>query len=219
MYLPAHFAMDDKASILAILRDYPLATLVYQDQHEFQAEHLPCVYQPAAITANWGSLFCHAAIGNRLVELASAAGTEQGLPILAIFQGPSAYVTPSWYEDKVKTGEVVPTYNYAVVHVYGRLRLITDAQEFAAKLALLSDHFEQSREKAWRMDDAPAEFLQQIMQAIAGLDIQIERVVGKAKMSQNKTSFDRQTIADGLRAEGAAAVSEIMEQQLFAATT
>ncbi len=221
MYLPSHFNNTDRSSILELLRQFPLATVIYHDQGMLQAEHLPCLHTAdissdgAGEPTGWGRLFCHAAIGNRLSELALAAEPHQAFEVLLIFQGPSAYVRPAWYEAKARSGEVVPTYNYSVVQIRGLLRPVRDNKQFATMLAALSDQFEQARQTPWRMNDAPAPFLDELMTAITGFEIQITDLQAKAKMSQNKIAIDRQNIADGLRAEGQDAVAELVEQQLF----
>lgn len=210
MYLPEHFALDDTQQIQQLIGDYPLASLIYQDQGELQAEHLPGVFLPEPRDGK-ARLFFHAAAGNRLAQLASSANAS----VLAIFQGPSGYVTPGWYEEKAISGEVVPTYNFAVVQVHGRLTRIDDEQVFLERLSLLSDHFENQRPQPWRVSDAPPEFIRGLLQAIVGLELEIERVTAKFKLSQNKSLINQHNIAEGLSQTGSQALSALMTQRLF----
>lgn len=209
MYLPEHFAIHDATQIQQLLRDYPLACLVYQDQGVLQAEHLPCVMLPPQSDGKT-RLFFHAAAGNRLCHYASLAES----PVLAVFQGPAGYVTPAWYEEKASTGEVVPTYNYAVVQVRGNLSLIDDAQVFLERLSSLSDHFENQRAHPWRISDAPAPYIQQLLAAIVGIELEVEQIEAKFKLSQNKSVINQHNIAEGLRSTHPA-LSTMMEQGLF----
>ncbi len=210
MYLPEHFALDDTQQIQQLIGDYPLASLIYQDQGELQAEHLPGVFLPEPSDGK-ARLFFHAAAGNRLAQLASSANAR----VLAIFQGPSGYVTPGWYEEKASSGEVVPTYNFAVVQVHGRLTRIDDEQVFLERLSLLSDHFENQRPQPWRVSDAPPEFIRGLLQAIVGLELEIEQVTAKFKLSQNKSLINQHNIAEGLSQTGSQALSALMTQRLF----
>ena len=124
----------------------------------------------------------------------SAAGT----PVLAIFRGPQAYVSPSWYPSKAGTHKVVPTWNYAVVHAHGVLEAVDDAPWLRALVGRLTDHHEAPRPAPWSVDDAPADYVQQMLRAIVGIRIPIERLVGKWKVSQNRSQADRKGVAHGL---------------------
>jgi transcriptional regulator len=134
----------------------------------------------------------HVARGN---ELAKADGAE----VLVIFRGPDAYVSPNWYPSKHVTGREVPTWNYAVVHMHGRLRVIEDPIWLRALLERLTDRHETGQAAPWRVDDAPADHVEKLLGAIVGLEIAIERTEGKFKLSQNHPAANRAGVVDGLR--------------------
>ncbi|MBA4176905.1 MAG: transcriptional regulator [Leptothrix sp. (in: Bacteria)] len=201
MYLPAHFAQTDERALQALMASHPLATLVSVQGGEPTADHLPLEFDPATRT-----LRGHVARANPLWQLAA------GQPVLAVFNGPQAYVTPSWYPSKAATHKVVPTWNYAVVHAHGVLRAVEDAPWLHALVSGLTDHHEAEFARPWAVGDAPADFVQQLLRAIVGIEIPVQRLLGKWKISQNRSEPDRQGVATGL-AEGTAdarAMSELM---------
>ena len=124
------------------------------------------------------------------------------VPALAIFQGPSAYITPSWYPSKQETGKVVPTYNYVVVHAHGPLKTYEDPQLLLRNVRALTELHEAAFAHRWSVDDAPADFIQGQLKGIVGIEIPIARLEGKWKVSQNRVSADRQGVIDGLREAG-----------------
>jgi transcriptional regulator len=123
---------------------------------------------------------------------------------LVVFQGPQDYVTPSWYATKRETGKVVPTWNYATVHVWGRPRVMNDDSWLRRQIEDLAASREGSREAPWKVDDAPADFVAMQMRAIVGVEIPIGRIEGKWKMSQNRPEADRDGVIEGFRAMGEA---------------
>jgi transcriptional regulator len=186
MYLPRSFQETREHALQALLRDYPFATVVIAGAAGLAANHLPLELVD-------GRLHGHVARGN---ELAKADGAQ----VLAIFQGPDAYVSPNWYPSKHETGREVPTWNYAVVHVHGRLRVIEDKAWLRMLLERLTDRHEAGQEKPWHVDDAPADHVEKMLGAISGLDIAIERIEGKFKLSQNHPERNQAGVVDGLRA-------------------
>jgi transcriptional regulator len=120
---------------------------------------------------------------------------------LAVFQGPQQYVTPSWYHTKQESGKVVPTWNYAVVHAHGQLVIHDDPLWVRELLEKLTHSHESPRKKPWHMTDAPEEFVNAQMRAIVGIEILITRLEGKWKVSQNRTTPDREGVIRGLREE------------------
>jgi transcriptional regulator len=139
---------------------------------------------------------------------------DAGTPALAVVTGPEAYVSPSFYPSKAEHGRVVPTWNYSAVHLTGRLSVHTDADWLRAQVGLLTDAMEEGRPEPWQVDDAPATYVEQMLRAIVGLELAVERVEGKAKLSQNRSAADRQGVVAGLRATGRdrdAAVAQAME--------
>ncbi len=187
MYLPQHFAQQDPAALQALMRDHPLAALVSTGADGLTADHLPLEYDAASAT-----LRGHVARANPLWQHAD------GQPVLAIFRGPQAYITPSWYPGKAVHHKVVPTWNYAVVHAHGTLRAVDDAPWLHTLVARLTTHHEASRPTPWAVADAPDDYVQQMLRAIVGIEIPVARLVGKWKVSQNRPAADRDAVADGL---------------------
>jgi transcriptional regulator len=118
---------------------------------------------------------------------------------LAVFQGPQAYISPSWYHTKRETGKVVPTYNYIVVHAYGPMRIIEDRAWLLGLVERLTNRYEAGRAEPWKVTDAPADFVEQMLGAIVGIEIPLTRLRGKWKVSQNRPSADRDGVVTGLR--------------------
>jgi transcriptional regulator len=158
--------------------------------------------------APYGTLAGHLSRGNGQWRRADA-----GVPALAIFLGPEAYVSPSWSATKRQTGKVVPTWNYVAVHAYGELRFFEAAERLGALVTRLTEMHEAARTAPWAVADAPAEFIRSQLKGIVGFELPIARLEGKWKMSQNRPAEDRTGTIEGLRREGgpdAAAVAEIM---------
>ncbi|NMM38423.1 MAG: FMN-binding negative transcriptional regulator [Glaciimonas sp.] len=197
MYVPSHFAEDRLDVLHQLIHDYPLGTLVTLESGGLNANHIPFEIAPASAAAPHGTLRAHIARNNLLWRNASDA-----VEALVVFQGPQAYITPAWYEEKKVSGRVVPTYNYATVHAYGPLRVIDDAAWLHALLERLTHRHEAARPQPWQVSDAPPEFIEKTVPAIIGIEIPLSRVIGSWKASQNRSSVDRRTIADGLREIG-----------------
>jgi transcriptional regulator len=192
MYLPRHFEETDPAVIHALVRAHPFATwaLVGADG-ELQVNHLPLMLD-AERGAN-GTLVGHVARANPAWR--AAAGGRSVL----VFQGPETYITPSWYASKAEHGKVVPTWNYAVVHAHGVVRTIEDKPGLLALVSRLTDTHEAARAKPWQVGDAPADYVEQMLGAIVGIELEVQRWEGKWKVSQNRSAADRQGVAAGLR--------------------
>jgi transcriptional regulator len=128
-----------------------------------------------------------------------------GQPVLAVFRGPQAYITPSWYPSKASTHKVVPTWNYTVVHAHGTLRAVQDAPWVHELVSRLTGAHETGRAAPWAVSDAPDDYVQQMLRAIVGIEIPVARLVGKWKVSQNRSAADRAGVVAGLHALGAEA--------------
>ena len=189
MYLPAHFAQEDPALLHALMRDHPLATLVTLQGGEPMADHVPLSFD-----ADTQTLRGHVARANPLWRAAA------GQPVLAVFCGPQAYVSPSWYPSKASTHKVVPTWNYTVVHAHGRLRVVEEAPWLHALVSGLTQQHEAARPQPWAVSDAPPDYVQQMLGAIVGVEIGVDKLLGKWKISQNRSAADRQGVAVGLAA-------------------
>jgi transcriptional regulator len=195
MYLPKHFEQQDAAAMAQLLQLHPLATVAWQAGDGLTAEHLPLLWDRGAGNGAHGTLRGHVARANPVWR--EAAGAE----MLAVFQGPQAYVSPSWYPSKAETAKVVPTWNYAVVHLQGRLRITEDSAWLRALVERLTDTHEARRAQRWQVSDAPADYIEQMLRAIVGIEIEVTRLQGKWKVSQNRTASDRAGVAAGLGAQ------------------
>lgn len=191
MYNPKHFSETDHDALQAIMRSYPLATLVVAAADSMDANHLPLHFSQHGDTP--GRLSGHVARANPL-----CAQSMDGKEVLVIFHGPQAYISPGWYATKARTGMVVPTWNYVVVHAHGTLKLIDDAGWLRAHLASLTAEHEAGFASPWQLADAPTAFIDQLLQAVVGIEIEIKRLTGKCKASQNQTLENQLGVIQGL---------------------
>jgi transcriptional regulator len=194
MYNPSTFREDRIEVMHELIRAHPLALLVTHGGSGLAASPIPFLVYPDE-GAN-GTLRAHVARANPHWKELSAADEA-----LVVFQGEAGYVTPSWYATKAATHKVVPTWNYATVHAWGRPVVVDDAGWLARQLADLTRSQEQRRPRPWAVADAPADFIATQMKAIVGIEIPIARLEGKWKMSQNRDDADRAGVVAGLRAE------------------
>jgi transcriptional regulator len=192
MYVPEHFAEPRVEVLHELIRDRPLATLVTLGSTGLNANHLPLLLD--AEPAPFGTLRGHVARSN---PVWTDIATE--VDALAVFHGPDAYITPSWYATKVETGKVVPTWNYAVVHACGRLRVVEDPLWLRANLDALTRQHEASFAEPWQVSDAPVDFTERLMAAVVGIEILVTRLTGKWKVSQNQPQRNRIGVVQGLR--------------------
>jgi len=190
MYLPRHFEQADALALQGLIRDHPLATLVSTGADGLTADHVPLEFDPSP--GPHGTLRGHVARANPLWRHA------EGGQVLAVFHGPQAYVSPSWYPSKSDTHKVVPTWNYVVVHAHGALRAVDDAPWLRDLVGRLTDRHEAASAQPWAVGDAPADYLQQMLRAIVGIEIVLTRLVGKWKTSQNRSQADRLGVASAL---------------------
>lgn len=202
MYTPAQFKVEDAAEMHALMRAHPFAILVTHGADGLTATHLPTVLKVDAASP-LGRIECHLARPNPQWK-SFAADAEA----LMIFQGPEAYIRPGWYPSKAEHGKAVPTWNYAAVHVYGPLRVINDKAWLLAHVGELSDQQEAPYEARWSMADAPSSYLDVMARGIVGLTLEITRLEGKMKMSQNRDPGDRAGVVQGLDGRGEARDAE-----------
>ncbi|HVZ47409.1 MAG TPA: FMN-binding negative transcriptional regulator [Gemmatimonadaceae bacterium] len=195
MYTPPSFAEADLATLHAYVEAHPFATLVTATDGEPFATHLPLVLDRSR--GPFGALLGHLARANPHARQLLTGRAHRGL---AIFSGPDAYVTPGWYPTKAEHGRVVPTWNYVAVHAAGVVTPHDDPEFLRPHLEALTARHERDRGGSWRVTDAPEEFLAQQMRAIVGIEIAIERLDGKWKMSQNRSDADIRGVIDGLSA-------------------
>ena len=205
MYVPPLFKQDDIDVLHDAIRHAGLATLVTLTQDGLIASHVPMLLD--AEPAPYGTLLGHLARPNP-----QARGPAPGVQALAIFQGPDAYITPSWYQTKRATGKVVPTWNYVAIHAYGPIEFFDDAERLRAIVTRLTDRQEGPRADPWAVTDAPADFTDAMLKGIVGFALPIVRLEGKWKMSQNRPAEDRAGVMDGLRADGRNDVADLIRR-------
>lgn len=193
MYVPPLFKEARVDVLHDVIRRTGLATLITNTADGLIASHVPMLLD--AEPAPYGTLIGHLARPNP--QARGAIGEA-----LAIFQGPEAYITPSWYETKRETGKVVPTWNYVAIHAYGTVEFFDDGERLHNVVTRLTARQEAPRTAPWAVIDAPADFIDVMLKGIIGFAMPIARLEGKWKMSQNRPPADRAGVVDGLGADG-----------------
>lgn len=202
VYLPAHFEDHDLAGMHALIGARPLATLVTSGPDGIAANHIPLLLDLAR--GEHGTLIGHVARANDLWREGFHVGES-----LAIFHGPDAYISPNWYPTKQETHEVVPTWNYAVVHAYGELVVHDDPKWVRGVVGRLTKAMESTQPVPWKMADAPPAFTAAMLVNIVGIELPITRLVGKMKASQNRSEADRNGVIDALQESDSAGSREM----------
>jgi transcriptional regulator len=204
MYVPAHFQPDDD-EVRELLRNLGAADLITSTADGLLATMLPLLWiEPDSGTDGWGVLHGHVARNNRQWKVPAIGDA------MAIVRGPDAYISPAWYATKREHGRVVPTWNYITAHVHGRLVIHDDPAWVEVNVRALSDRHEASRAVPWSVDDAPEPYIEGQLKAIVGVELVIDRVDGKWKLSQNRSDADIAGTIDGLEATGKAGVASEM---------
>ena len=197
MYLPSHFEETRTEVLHALLRAHPLGLLVTQDGGgALAANSVPFVLD-ADPAGGPGILRAHVARANPLWREARA-----DVESLVVFQGPQAYISPSFYPSKAEHGKVVPTWNYVMVQARGQLRAIDDAAWVRAFVTRLTERHEAPRAKPWAVSDAPDDYIASMVKAIVGIELTLTALTGKWKVSQNRSLADRTGVAKGLHDAG-----------------
>lgn len=206
MYVPKHFREDDVPVLQTLMRDYSFATLVSTQENGVPtATPLPFVFEPEP--APYGTLSAHLALGNP--QWCTFAADRE---VLVIFQGPHAYISPSWYEVELS----VPTWNHATVHAYGRPRIIEDQAELYTHLKTLIAQHEAQFAQPW-LFQLPTDYVERMMKGTVGVSIEITRLEGKFKLSQNRSLTDQQHVIEALRTAQdsvTCAVATLMQERL-----
>ena len=212
MYLPAHFEQSDPQAIAEAIAQNPLATLVTRDGEDLVADHLPLLLEgsPAA----GARLIGHVAIANDVWRRAG-----EGARVLAVFQGPHAYVSPNWYPSKREHHRAVPTYNYVTVQINGTLHASQDPAVKRRAVEALTARMESTQPAPWKVADAPPDYLETMLAAIVAIELRIDRVQAKWKVSQNRSADDRAGVAQALVREAQAGparqMGTLIERGLF----
>lgn len=202
MYLPKHFEESRVEVLHELIRQHPFGALVVNTAQGMEASHVP--FEIDAGPAPLGTLRCHVARANPIWKDFTA--TSQAL---VLFQGAHGYISPSWYPSKQEHGKVVPTWNYMVVHAYGSLHAIEDPVWLRGFVRRLTDRHEAGRAKPWQISDAPEDYVEKMLRAIVGLELKIDRLVGKLKLSQNRSAADQRGVIAGLAGEDATAAAMV----------
>ena len=197
MYLPSHFAEQRPEVLHQLIHDHPLGLLITlggsADAGGLQANPVP-FFLDADPAGGPGILRAHVARANPVWREARA-----DVEALVVFQGAQAYISPSWYPAKAEHGKVVPTWNYVMVQGRGTLRAVDDAQWLRAFVGRLTQHHEAAQAKPWAVTDAPPEYIDSMLRAIVGIEIVLSSLVGKWKVSQNRSVAERTGVVRGLR--------------------
>ena len=196
MYQPPQFREDRIEMQHALIRAHPLGLLISAGPEGLLANPVPFLLDSAK--SPLGTLRAHVARANPQWR------TLSGRPVLVVFQGVDTYVTPSWYETKRQTGKVVPTWNYATVQARGEAKVIAGEGWLAEQTHDLTEHHESHRAEPWKVEDAPKDFVAAQLKGIIGIEIEIAKIEGKWKVSQNRPVADRSGVAQGLSGEAAA---------------
>lgn len=203
MYLPSHFNESQMDVLHELIEARPLATLVTLTAAGLSANHIPLHLCRDA--GEFGKLRGHVARANP-VWRDCVTETEA----LAIFHGPEGYISPSWYPTKKQHGKVVPTWNYAVVHAYGTLQIIHDPAWIRGQIDALTAQNEAIFAAPWAVEDAPQEYIDQLAEAIVGIEMTITRLQGKWKVSQNQPAENKAGVIAGLGEQGAVDLAELV---------
>ena len=211
MYSPSQHAESDVGVLQALVRAHPLGTWATQGEGELIVNHIPFLLD--ASRGEFGTLVGHVARANDVWRTHSTTVAS-----VVIFQGAETYISPSWYPSKHAHGKAVPTWNYAVVHAHGLPRIVEDKAWLLDHISRLTNTHEAAQQLPWKVSDAPADYLDRMLQAIVGVEIPIARLVGKWKVSQNRPEADKLGVVAALVSKGdersrtmAALVSEYLQ--------
>jgi transcriptional regulator len=195
MYIPPPFGVTDPTVLHRIVREHPLGMLVTHGPDGLDADHIPFEFDPAA--GPMGTLNAHVARANPLWQRC-----ETGSPVMVVFRGAEAFISPSWYPSKHESHRQVPTWNYEVVHAHGTLTVRDDERFVRGLVARLTRHHEAAEPRPWKMSDSAPEFIDGLLRSIVGIEVSITSLVGKSKLSQNKEPRDRLGAAESLTERG-----------------
>ena len=207
MYIPSHFAINDLHVMHRIMSDHPLGVLVTSSVNGLDANHIPFEFDPSV--GKLGVLTGHVARANPVWQQC-----QQGADVMVVFRGDETYISPNWYPSKHETHRQVPTWNYEVVHVFGRLTIRDDEKFMRRVVSRLTRTHEAQEPKPWKMGDSAPEYIDGMLKAIVGIEITIERLEGKSKLSQNRETRDLHGAVEKLRQQGKTSIADAMEQSV-----
>lgn len=203
MYIPAKFAETRPEELQRIIREHPLGILVTQGSAGLDADHIPFEFDAGEGTH--GVLTAHVARANPVWQRCPT-----GTPVMVVFRGAQAYISPNWYPSKHETHREVPTWNYEAVHAHGTITVHDNERFVRGIVARLTRRHEASEPKPWKMGDSSPEFINEQLRHIVGIEIAITSLVGKVKLGQNKEARDRLGAADNLEARGHDEIAQAM---------
>jgi transcriptional regulator len=203
MYVPAHFAESRPEALHRLIEENPLGILVTNGKSGLDANHVPFHLDKGS--GQHGRLHCHVARSNPVWQ-EIATGDE----VMVIFRAAHAYISPNWYPSKRDFHKQVPTWNYLVVHAHGRATVHDDERYVRGVVARLTNTHEARQAAPWKMSDSPREFIDAMVKAIVGVEIEITRLTGKFKLSQNKETRDIRNAGEVLKAQGESVLAEAM---------
>lgn len=208
MYLPEIFEEKNTEKLYQLVEKYPLGTLVTHSTNGIEANHLPfkLLHEPKS---NHAILIAHIARNNELHTLIGS-----GTDVLVIFQGEQGYISPNWYPSKQLHHRHVPTWNYQVVHVKGKITFLEDEKSLRGILAKLTRTHEAKQEKPWKMSDAPSDYIAAELKEIIGIEIEIQHMIGKFKLSQNRDQSDAVNVVNNLEKQGQIQLAEAVKQYI-----
>lgn len=204
MYLPTHFEEKRTAVLIEMIRRYPLGCLIVHSNAELEAHHLPFEFD-----VQNNKLLAHIAQLNPLSTM-----LMQETDVLVVFNMDNSYVSPNWYEGKFEHHRVVPTWNYAVIHVKGKARIVNDHKVLRGILARLTRQHESTQSTPWKMSNAPKDYIDQQLQHILAIEVDVSSIIGKFKLSQNRNQTDILSVANALLEQGNNQLSELMIESL-----
>lgn len=204
MYLPAHFEEQRPEVLCQLIDRHPLGLLITQGGGGLCADPVPFLFDPDS--GPRGTLRAHVARANPVWREA-----RRHVDTLVVFQGPQAYISPGWYAAKAEHGKVVPTWNYVMVQARGQLRVIEDAAWLHALVSRLTTRHEAGLAQPWQVGDAPADYIEGMLRAIVGIEIELTELIGKWKVSQNRSAADREGVAEALQATDGGLARQVRE--------
>lgn len=203
MYLPAHFDESRPEALHRLIAEHPFGMLVTHGPDGLDANHLPFLLDPA--DGPHGTLRAHVARANPVWQ-----EVRGGAEVLVVFRAEHAYVSPTWYPSKHEHHRHVPTWNYRVVHAHGRITVVDEERFVRGVVARLTRRHEAAQPVPWKMGDAPADYIDAMLKAIVGLEVEVTRLVGKFKLGQNREVPDRRGAGEALVRQGDAALGQAM---------
>jgi transcriptional regulator len=203
MYLPDPFAESQISELQRIVREHPLGILVTHTPNGLDANHIPFELDDAR--GAFGTLLAHIARANPLWR-----EVENGTQVLVIFRGAQGYISPNWYPSKQETHRHVPTWNYEVVHAHGRIKMVDDERFVRGVVARLTRQHEMTEPHPWKIGDAPQDYIDQMLKQIVGIEIEVTRLEGKRKLSQNRDRRDFEGTVRALENQGNEALAAAM---------